>query len=263
MIIKFHYLFYTPISPWPFLCRVGSINFIFSILLFLKFNIYNFIIFSIINLLVLSFFWWVSYRNELNLEGIFSMILDSILKTSIILFIFSEIFFFFSFFWSYFQFFLAPRLENSIIWPPLLIEPFDCLNLPIVNTCILLTSGITVTVSHLYLIKGSYYKSSIYLFLTIFLGLLFTIFQIIEYSNSFFCLRDSNFGSTFFILTGFHGLHVIIGRIFLLVVLIRFIKFCSVKNHGLRFEMSSWYWHFVDVVWIFLFFFLYYLNNVN
>lgn len=129
-----------------------------------------------------------------------------------------------------------------------MIESFDFRAVPLINTLVLVGSGGTVTLRHYFLSKGQKKLCLIFLLETIFLGLLFTYLQWVEYNNSFFSLRDSTFGTSFFMLTGFHGLHVIIGTLFLSVVFFRSSFFSSGKLDSVRFEISSWYWHFVDVV---------------
>lgn len=261
MIKQMHYFFLLPQNPWPLLSRLNSFRLLFSLLIFIKFFNFNVFFFSLVGLIFSCFFWWLTYSGEFNLEGKNRIILELGLKFSIILFISSEIFFFFSFFWSYFHFFLSPLLETGMKWPPYGINMFDFLNVPLINTLLLLTSGITITIRHKYLISNRKTLIKVFLFLTIFLGLIFTLLQLLEYSTSFFRIRDSNFGSSFFMLTGFHGIHVLVGSIFLITILYRLYKIISDKLNCLRFEIASWYWHFVDVVWIFLFFLLYCLNN--
>lgn len=261
MISKFHHFFFFYFRPWPFIITFLSFNLLSSFLFFLKFGLINFFFFNILLIILCLFFWWIFYRGECNLEGKFSFNLNLGLKNSMILFIFSEICFFLTFFWAYFHFFLRPAIEIGLIWSPILIETFNFMNVPLLNTLILLTSGITVTLSHFFLNRGKKFYSCFNLLLTFFFGLLFRFFQLVEYNNSFFCIRDCNFGSVFFVLTGFHGIHVLVGRFFLFIVLIRFFKFASRKNRCLRFELSSWYWHFVDLIWIFLYFIVYYLND--
>lgn len=177
-----------------------------------------------------------------------------------ILFISSEVFFFFSFFWTYFHYFLSPTLEVGLHWPPVNVEIFDFSNVPLINTLVLISSGLTVTISHYFLINNSIKRCNFWLFLTVVLGGLFSFLQWEEYCRSFFSIRDGNFGTSFFVLTGFHGLHVLIGSIFLCTTLLRSGFSSRASKNYLRFELASWYWHFVDVVWIFLYFFLYYLN---
>nr|YP_009351811.1 cytochrome c oxidase subunit III [Rhinotergum shaoguanense]AQQ72850.1 cytochrome oxidase subunit 3 [Rhinotergum shaoguanense] len=261
MISNSHHYFILSFSPWPLISSMNSFNLLLSLLIFLKFN--SFICFSlnILNIIVSSFIWWMIYSDEFNLEGKNSFNLDLGLKFSMILFISSEIFFFFSFFWSYFHFFLSPNMEIGLNWPSNMVEAFDCLNVPLINTLVLLSSGMTVTMSHHFLINGKFKLSSFYLMITIFLGVIFTILQLMEYFSSFFSISDSTFGTSFFMLTGFHGIHVLIGTIFLFTTFMKMFSIISSKNDWLSFELASWYWHFVDVVWIFLYFLLYYLNS--
>lgn len=261
MINKTHYLFLLNFSPWPLLIRLNSFNLILSFFFFLKFFDLIWFLIRLTSISLTSFFWWINYSSEFNLEGKNSDTLERGIKIAMILFIFSEVFFFFSFFWSYFHFILSPVLELGLYWPSENLIFFDFLRVPIINTLILIGSGLTVTARHYYLIKGGKKKSKIWLAATIFLGVLFSLFQLIEYKNSFFSIRDGRFGSSFFVLTGFHGIHVLIGSIFLLSTLIRSVHISGAKSRLLRFELSSWYWHFVDLVWIFLYFFLYYLSN--
>lgn len=261
MITKSHHFFLLRLRPWPLVSSLNSFSLIFSLLLFFKYGFLNCFIFCLLNLRFSSFIWWVSYRGEFNLEGLDSLNLERGVKFSMLLFISSEVFFFFSFFWSYFHFFLSPTIDTGLIWPPHSVEMFDCLNVPLINTIVLITSGVTVTLRHHFLINGKNFMSSFYLMATIFLGILFTYLQSIEYSSSFFRISDRTFGTSFFILTGFHGIHVLIGTLFLSVVLYRFLKLISRKIECLSFELASWYWHFVDVVWIFLYFIIYYINN--
>lgn len=248
------------LRPWPLLCRLGSFNLLTSLLLFFKYGEkYNF--FGNLYLLTrVVFFWWVAYRGEFNLEGKASFVLESGVKFRIILFISSEVFFFFSFFWAYFQYYLSPTLEVGMSWPPVGIEVFDFSNIPLINTLVLMGSGLTVTISHYFLINNNMKLSNFWLAATLLLGMFFTYLQVEEYCRAFFSINDGNFGTSFFLLTGFHGLHVCIGSTFLLIVLLRSRFLRSSSRNFLRFELASWYWHFVDVVWIFLYFFLYYLN---
>lgn len=262
MIRKTHYFFHFKASPWPLIIRINLISLFISISLFFKYSILlNF--FLRITIISLSrIFWWYSYSGELNLEGTDRTNLENRIKFSIILFISSEVLFFFSFFWSYFHFFLSPSMETRLRWPPVYLEMFNFYDIPFLNTIILLRSGITITVRHYYYIKGVYRWAIKFLFLTFLMGALFRFFQFQEYNNSFFSINDSIFGSNFFILTGFHGLHVIIGATFLFIVMFRRNLFSITKLNITRFELSAWYWHFVDVVWIFLYFLIYYINNV-
>ena len=160
----------------------------------------------------------------------------------------------------------SPGEELGVVWPPvkfdeIVIDPFS---VPLLNTIILLSSGATVTACHFYLLVSEdhnlYNQGLFYLFITVFLGIIFLYLQIEEYAQSYIRFNSTVYGSAFFILTGFHGLHVTIGAIALSVSLVRYFN-CriSVFEH-VGFEGSAWYWHFVDVVWLFLYIFVYWLG---
>ena len=154
---------------------------------------------------------------------------------------------------------ISSNIEINITWPPKDIKFFDPIEIPLLNSFILVSSGFTVTLSHYYLIINNLKLRKSYLSLTILLGIYFTILQIIEYSNSFFCFNDRIYSSIFFIATGFHGLHVLIGSIFLLISLYRILNIHFSNIHNINFELAIWYWHFVDVIWLFLYTFIYLL----
>lgn len=261
MITKYHHYYIVDVRPWPLIISFNSFSFFSSLVLYLKFSIYTSLYLSIFTCFLGSIFWWMRYSEEFNFDGFGSFNLESGIKISILLFISSEILFFFSFFWSYFHFFLSPTIETRMFWPPFSILSFNYMAVPFLNTLILLSSGVTVTLSHYFLIKGQHNSFIFFLFITIFLGLIFTSFQLIEYYRSFFSIRDGTFGTTFFMLTGFHGIHVFIGARFLIVVFKRNSKIYTTKDEFLIFELASWYWHFVDVVWIFLYFLIYFINS--
>jgi cytochrome c oxidase subunit 3 len=168
-----------------------------------------------------------------------------------LLFILGEIWFFAAFFWGFFHYSFNPAQELGLIWPPVGIYVFNPFNVPLLNTAILVSSGATVTWAHHRLLTN---KSLIFpIISTLILGIYFTFLQGIEYFISRFSIRDRAYGSVFFIATGFHGLHVLIGTTFLTFCFFRFLKnLTSAWNH-LGFELAIWYWHFVDVVWLFLF----------
>jgi len=202
------------------------------------------------------------------------------IKFGMCLFILSEVMFFFSFFWSFFHISLSPSPDICCVWPPRDIEIIDPFGIPLLNTIILLSSGVTITISHYFSVKEKIifdvdiiYSNGkkdrkfldftchsitvIFLILTIVLGLIFTLEQIGEYADAPFSWKDNIYGSLFYLLTGFHGLHVVIGTLFLIVCCYRLIKkrFNTYSNVG--YECAIWYWHFVDVVWLFLFVVIY------
>jgi len=168
------------------------------------------------------------------------------------LFIASEVMFFAAFFWAFFDASLWPRVDPAV-WPPEGIETFDPWGLPLINTVILVTSSGTVTLAHKAVERGDQKWTVNWLIVTVILGAAFTALQAFEYGHAPFGFTDGIYPSTFFMATGFHGFHVIVGTIFLTVCLFRAIKGHFKPGHHFGFEAAAWYWHFVDVVWLFLF----------
>lgn len=248
-------------SPWPLTRAIGTITLITGLIKwFHNFNI-NLIILGYIIIILSIYQWWRDIYRERTLQGYHTIFVLKGLRWGIILFIVSEVFFFISFFWAFFHRRLAPNIEIGSNWPPSNIIPFNPFQIPLLNTIILITSGITVTWTHHRLIENNYTQTSQSLFITIILGIYFTILQAYEYIEAPFTIADSIYGSTFFIATGFHGLHVIIGTTFLLVCYIRHLNYHFSINHHFGFEAAAWYWHFVDVVWLFLYISIYWWGN--
>lgn len=175
-----------------------------------------------------------------------------------VLFIVSEVFVFLSVFWAFFHSSLSPAIEIGGVWPPQGITALDPFAIPLLNTIILLSSGAYVTLAHHALIKGDRKNAISGNFYTILLAIIFTALQYYEYSESGFTMSDSVYGSAFYASTGLHGLHVIIGTIFLLVGFFRIINYQLTNTHHQGYEAGILYWHFVDVVWLFLFISVYY-----
>ena len=214
-----------------------------------------------------SLFWWVDVVKE-SQSGIYhNKVVQIGLRYGMLLFIASEVMFFAAWFWAFFDVAFYPG-ENSPeligrveslggIFPPeeiTLIEPFG---IPLLNTLILLASGGTVTWAHQALRENDHKNFLIFLFLTILLGIIFTGFQAFEYMHAEFSIDEGIYPSTFYMATGFHGAHVLIGTIFLIVCFIRSFRNPFKSEKHLGFEFAAWYWHFVDVVWLFLFAFVY------
>ena len=212
--------------------------------------------------------WWRDVINEAEHGGFHSRVVQISHRYGMILFIASEVMFFVAWFWAYFNVALFPDSAAQImrtdliggVWPP---QPspdgatfrgtFDPWHLPLLNTLILLTSGTTVTWAHHALLHGDRKGVIQGLWLTVGLGALFTCVQIYEYTHAGFTFGGHIYGATFYMATGFHGAHVLIGTIFLAVCLLRVYKGHFTPQHHLGFEFAAWYWHFVDVVWLFLF----------
>jgi len=228
-----------------------------GVMIFHSFNkgIY-FFLFSFVLVVLITGLWWRDLIREGTYLKNHTKAVISGLRLGFILFIISEIMFFFSFFWAYFHSSLSPNIEIGSQWPPYGFDVIS-LKLPIVNTIILLTSGATITLGHICLIQSKKERAIEALLVTLLLAVIFTAIQVYEYKNAPFSISDGIYGSVFYILTGFHGLHVIIGTIFIGIQLIRIIK-NQLKNPNLMgFDFSSWYWHFVDVVWLLLFIIVY------
>ena len=249
------------VSPWPIIGSISAILLTSGLMIW--FHNYNIVLLCIglIRTILCIYQWWFDVTRESSFQGLHCKKVIVGLRWGIILFIVSEIFFFFSFFWAFFQGSLTVELELGGVWPPVSIEAFNPFKIPLLNTIVLLGSGITLTWSHHSLIEKEYGHCVLRLIITILLGIYFTILQSFEYIEASFNIRDCIYGSTFFVTTGFHGLHVIIGSLFLFFSLLRILKGHLSDEHHAGFEFSIWYWHFVDVVWLFLFVFIYWWAN--
>lgn len=257
----FHPFHLVDYRPWPLTGAIGTITLVTGIIKwFHNFEI-NLLIIGYLIIILTIYQWWRDVSREGIFQGKHTILVVKGLRWGIILFIISEIFFFISFFWAFFHRRLSPNVEIGSIWPPIGITPFNPFQIPLLNTIILIRSGITVTWAHHALIENNQSQCTQSLFLTIILGIYFTILQAYEYIEAPFTIADRIYGSTFFIATGFHGLHVIIGTIFLIVCLIRHINNHFSRNHHFGFEAAAWYWHFVDVVWLFLYISIYWWGN--
>nr|AHN85831.1 cytochrome c oxidase subunit III [Chilo auricilius] len=248
-------------SPWPLTGAIGTLTLVTGMIKwFHNFNM-NLLILGYLIVILTMYQWWRDIYRESTLQGKHTILVTKGLKWGMILFIISEIFFFISFFWAFFHSSLSPNIEIGIMWPPMSIMTFNPYQIPLLNTIILITSGITITWSHHAIMTNNYSQTNQSLFLTIMLGIYFTILQGYEYLEAPFTIADSIYGSTFFMATGFHGLHVIIGTTFLLICFIRNLNNHFSKNHHFGFEAAIWYWHFVDVVWLFLYISIYWWSN--
>jgi len=249
-------------SPWPmfasfaaFIMTVGGVMYMHSY----KFGGFT-LFFGTVNLLLVLALWWRDVIREATFEGMHTKAVQRGLKMGVVLFIVSEVMFFFAFFWAYFHSSLAPAIEIGSIWPPAGISAFNPWGVPLLNTLILLLSGVTITYAHHALTSGNRAFLVDGLAFTILLAIIFTFLQAYEYRTAPFNISDGIYGSTFFMATGFHGFHVIIGTTFIAVCLARVHHFNT--KHHVGFEAAAWYWHFVDVVWLFLFISIYWWGSL-
>lgn len=248
-------------SPWPLLSGF-RIFFIVSRFLFL-FQKMAFVVPVFVGFLrLLSFLWWRDVVRESSYARFHNLLVQKNLSTRIVWFISSEVLFFFGFFWAFFHSSLGVSVDLFLTWPPIRLEVLNPLGVPLLNTVVLLSSRITVTWSHYSLYKRDLGDSLKGLAYTVFLGVLFTGLQYMEYCDSFFIISDSVYRSVFFMATGFHRFHVIVGSIFLSVSLVRILLGHFNSLHHVRLECSIWYWHFVDVVWIFLYISIYWWGSL-
>ncbi|HZS85810.1 MAG TPA: cytochrome c oxidase subunit 3 [Stellaceae bacterium] len=237
-------------SPWPLIgafcagtLAVGGVLYMHNYGSWL-------LIIGAIAVLAMMAAWWRDVIKEATFQHLHTPVVQIGLRYGMALFIASEVMFFAAFFWAFFNSSLFPV---GGVWPPKGIHPFEAFELPFLNTMILLLSGTTVTWAHAALLEGERRTVLLALGLTILLGLSFTGVQAWEYSHAAFGFKDGIFPSTFFMATGFHGFHVIIGTTFLIVCWFRAYAGHFKPDHHFGFEAAAWYWHFVDVVWLFLF----------
>ena len=244
-------------SPWPIIGALAAFCVVFGIILVAHYG--NYIVLGI-GVLLTAFVmanWWHDVVRESHVPNAWSPVTRLGLRYGMMLFISSEVLFFVSFFWAFFNFALFPdNVANApahAVWPPAGTVTFDPFHLPFLNTMILLLSGCTITWAHHSLIENDRRSLLMGLGLTILLGMSFTTCQVIEYSDAPFKFTGGVYPSVFFLATGFHGFHVIVGTIFLTVCWMRAKAGGFTPDHHFGFEASAWYWHFVDVVWLFLF----------
>jgi len=244
-------------SLWPLLVSLNLFS-VFTTLVFyfnLKLSLLRVLV-SFLRLLLVCILWWKDINIESNL-GYHTHKLEIRIRIGMLFFILSEVFFFISFFWAFYDAALTPTVEIGMLWPPKGINTLSIYSVPLLNTMLLLRRGLTVTWAHHALLRNLYLKRIISLLITILLGSYFIFMQYEEYNEAMFSMRDSVYGRTFFIATGFHGFHVILGTLFLIRSCYLVIIGRLTKTHHFSFEFAAWYWHFVDVVWLFLFISIY------
>nr|APB92058.1 cytochrome c oxidase subunit III [Montfortula punctata] len=244
-------------SPWPLVGSVGAFFLTVGLAAWFHLYIFGIVILGLFLILLTMVQWWRDVIREGAYQGLHTGNVWVGLRWGMVLFIVSEVCFFFAFFWAFFHSSLAPSPELGACWPPSGISALSPMEVPLLNTLVLLGSGVTVTWGHHSLMFGRKKGVRDGLFLTVCLGLYFTLLQGGEYFETSFAISDSVYGSSFFVATGFHGLHVLIGTAFLIVCLFRANNDQFSPDHHFGFEAAAWYWHFVDVVWLFLYLSIY------
>ena len=263
--VKHDYHLVNP-SPWPLLgslsvlvLALGGVNYMKGLFGMEKGTVWLLAVgFAMVGWVMIG--WWREVIKE-GKHGDHTPVVTIGLRYGMILFIASEVMFFVGWFWSWFDFALFPSEISEVVggvFPPQAIEAvIDPFGLPLLNTLILLCSGTTVTWAHHSLIHGDREGLKKGLWLTIILGVIFTAIQAYEYAHAPFAFGGNTYSSAFYMATGFHGFHVLVGTIFLIVCLVRAYKGHFTPRQHFGFEAAAWYWHFVDVVWLFLFFVIY------
>jgi cytochrome c oxidase subunit 3 len=250
-------------SPWPLLLSFSLLNLTVGAVSYMHGYPYGGTILSLG--FILTVYGMILWFKDVVVEGAYlghhtKQVKDG-LMIGVVLFIISEVFAFLSVFWAFFHSSLSPTIEIGGAWPPLGITPLDPFAIPLLNTFLLLSSGAFITYGHHALIAGNRKAAIEGVILTVVLAVIFTGLQYFEYSEAGFTMADGVYGSTFYASTGLHGIHVIIGTIFIVVALIRIINYQLTSTHHNGFEASILYWHFVDVVWLFLFIAVYFWSN--
>lgn len=251
-------------SPWPIIGSISAFIMTAGAVLWMHGGTAIPMGIGFLGVLYTMFGWWRDMVREGH-QGFHTPVVEIAFRYGMILFIASEVMFFVAWFWAFFDasLFSGEAINYSRFeftggeWPPKGIESLDPWHLPLLNTLILLTSGTTVTWAHHALLEDDRQGLKWGLACTVVLGALFSMCQAYEYMHAHFDFSGNIYGATFFMATGFHGFHVIVGTLFLLVCLLRALggDFTPKKHFG--FEAAAWYWHFVDVVWLFLFTFIY------
>ena len=240
-------------SAWPFIGSMSAFIMAIGAVLYMHGEVSWVLILGFVGVLGTMAGWFWQVIKEAEYQGFHNPVVQVGMRYGMALFIASEVMFFVAWFWAYFNAALFPTIQIEGKWPPPGVQTFDTWDLPFLNTLILLTSGITVTWAHHALREGDRKHFIQGLLLTIFLGICFTCVQAFEYSHAAFGFREGIYPSTFYMATGFHGFHVLVGTIFLIVCFFRARAGHFKADHHFGFEAAAWYWHFVDVVWLFLF----------
>lgn len=250
-------------SIWPFAGAVAGFVMLFGFVLMVSPQVENnspwLFLIGLAGVLYVMFAWWSQVVDEAH-QGDHTPVVAIGLRYGFMMFIMSEVMFFAAWFWSFFKHAMYPMNPDGLspmvdgVWPPAGIEVLDPWHLPLINTLILLTSGAAATWAHHALAHENNRKDLVNgLIIAILLGMLFTFFQAYEYIEAPFSFSGNIYGANFFMATGFHGFHVIIGTLFLAICLFRALAGHFTPERHIGFEAAAWYWHFVDVVWLFLF----------
>ncbi len=250
-------------SPWPLVGSLAAGLMAIGAVVYMHDGPAWYLIAGAVGVALVMAVWWRDVIAEAFTQKAHTPVVKLGLRYGMLLFIASEVMFFVAFFWAFFDAWLFPKAGIDFTWPPPGIEAIHAFPLPLLMTLVLLLSGTTVTMAHHALIEGHNKEAAKWLGITVLLGVAFTGIQAFEYAQATFGFSDGIYPSTFFMATGFHGFHVIIGTVFLAVCWGRTVKGHFTPDSHFGFEAAAWYWHFVDVVWLFLFFFVYFVSTLG
>ncbi|AWK85596.1 cytochrome c oxidase subunit 3 [Azospirillum thermophilum] len=253
-------------SPWPLLGAFAGGLLATGMVVYMHDGGAFLLVLGLLAVLGVMFGWWRDIIREAVVEKAHTPVVKIGLRYGMALFIASEVMFFAAFFWAFFDASLFPKVSPANpdgVWPPPSIATIDPFHMPLMMTLILLLSGVTVTWAHHEIIEGNNRQAAKALGITVLLGAMFTFFQGYEYAHAEFKFTDGIYPSTFYMATGFHGFHVLVGTIFLAVCWIRTLKGHFTPRSHFGFEAAAWYWHFVDVVWLFLFVSVYWWGGMG
>jgi len=250
-------------SPWPFMAGFSGFGLTLGGVLYMHSFSGGWFLFMLgfFGVILTMYGWWRDIIREATFEGQHTREVQKGIRIGVILFIVSEVMFFVAFFWGFFHSSLNPSPAIGGVWPPQGLDIVNPWGIPLLNTVLLLSSGAAVTWAHHSIMAGKKSVALEGLSITIFFAAIFTVLQFYEYVTSSVGISDGIYGSTFYMTTGFHGLHVLIGSIFLIVCQIRLFLNHFSSSHHLGLEAAIWYWHFVDVVWLFVFVSIYWWGS--
>jgi len=256
---KRHLFHLVKVSPWPFVVACSLLCFLIGLCSFMhRVNGGGFLcLLGFFSLVFCGFCWFSDVCEEATKQGYHTLAVRRSLRNGFFLFLASEIMLFFGFFWAFFHSSFNPAIDFSCLWPFAGIDVIPFYGVPFLNTLLLIFSGFSVTWAHRSTALGRYSEVIDSLLITLLLGFVFLFLQIMEYYQATYNFDDSVFACSFYMLTGLHGLHVLVGVCFLSVCFLRFLNKQFSVNHYMGFVFAIWYWHFVDIVWIALFVIIY------
>lgn len=247
-------------SPWPIFSSIAAVVLAVGAIMYMKEGPPWVMYVGLAGVLFAMYVWWRDVIREAHDDKAHNGTVQFGLKLGVVLFILSELMFFVAWFWAFFNASLGHSPAGEV-WPPEDIEPLGTWGLPFINTIILVASGFVLEWGHKGLTNENRQRAIIGTWLTAALGAIFLCLQIVEYGEAGFGFTDGIYSSVFYMATGFHGFHVFVGVVCLVVCAIRLHKGHFTKDHHVGFLSTAWYWHFVDVVWLFLFCWVYWWGN--